>query len=165
MNGDTFFNIPEDGNWNSAWNLFWNNAKARERLSMGHPFQVFSCWNGATVFTAKPLIERKIKFRSPYENECYQGEPQLFCKDMWYFGYGRIAVVPSVNLEYTDDAARKIKSAKGYVSRWVKNEIDNGMPERIEWETPPSHTKCIPSYSNQSWVSWNEQLAEHDSAR
>jgi alpha-1,3-mannosyltransferase len=90
MNGDSFFEIPADGNWNSAWNLFWNNPTARDRLTSGLPFQVFSCWNGATAFTAKPLLERKIKFRSPYEHECRQGEPQLFYKEMWYHGHGKI---------------------------------------------------------------------------
>ncbi len=165
MNGDSFFNIPEDGNWNSAWNLFWNDPKAQARLHAGKPFQVFSCWNGATVFTAKPLLEGKIKFRSPYEHECYQGEPQLFCKDMWHHGYGKIAVIPSVNLEYSDEAAKKIKSAKGYVSRWVGNEGDNGMSARIEWETtPPPLIKCIATYPNQTWVPWDEQLVEHSSS-
>ena len=29
MMGDSFFNVPDDGNWNSAWNLFWNDPKAK----------------------------------------------------------------------------------------------------------------------------------------
>ena len=165
MNGDSFFNIPADGNWNSAWNLFWNNPTAKERLMAGKPFQVFSCWNGAAVFTAKPLIEHKIQFRAPREYECRQGEPQIFCKEMWYHGYGRIAVVPSVNLEYSDEAGKEIKSAKGYVSRWSEIEGD-GASTRIEWEEkPPSTIKCIPSYQNQTFVPWDEQLAEQDASQ
>lgn len=97
--GDSFFEIPSDGNWNSAWNLFWNEPTARHRFSAKQPFQVFSCWNGATAFTAKPFLENKIKFRGPKEGECMQGEPQLLCKDLWWHGYGKIAVVPTVNLE------------------------------------------------------------------
>ena len=31
MNGDSFFDIPLDGSWDSAWNLFWNNPKAQGR--------------------------------------------------------------------------------------------------------------------------------------
>lgn len=139
MNGDSFFDIPADGNWNSAWNLFWNNPTAKERLMVGKPFQVFSCWNGAAVFTAKPLIEKKIQFRAPREYECRQGEPQIFCKEMWYYGYGRIAVIPSVNLEYSDEAGKKIKSAKGYVSRWAETEVGDGVSAMIEWvKKPPS---------------------------
>jgi alpha-1,3-mannosyltransferase len=162
MNGDSFFNIPEDGNWDSAWNIFWNNPEARERLRSGKPFQVFSCWNGATAFTATPVLERKVKFRGAYKDECFSGEPELFCKDMWYTGYGKIAVVPSVNIEYSDEAAKKIKSLKGYVSRWVGTEGVNAL--KIKWEpSPPAQVKCIANFQNQYWVPWDEQLAEHGS--
>jgi hypothetical protein len=58
MTGDTFFEIPEDGNWNFAWNLFWNDPKSRQRLNSHKPFQVFSCWNGATAFTANALEDQ-----------------------------------------------------------------------------------------------------------
>ena len=162
MNGDSFFNIPEDGNWNSAWNLFWNNPEAQGRLHSGKPFQVFSCWNGATAFTAMPILERTIKFRSAYKDECFSGEPQLFCKDMWHSGYGKIAVVPSVNIEYGDEAAKKIKSLKGYVSRWVGAKGTNGLAQKIKWESsPPAQVKCITDYSKQYWVPWDEHLDEH----
>ncbi|MCJ1383396.1 hypothetical protein MMC17_006510 [Xylographa soralifera] len=160
MNGDSFFEIPEDGNWNSAWNIFWNNPKALANYNSYKPFQVFSCWNGATAFTAKPILEQTIKFRNSAEDECYQGEPELFCKDMWRRGYGKIMVIPAVNLEYTDKAATKIKVLKGYVSQYVNKDGDNDDDQstRIDWETdPPSLVKCIPqSYANQTWVPWNE---------
>ena len=160
MNGDTFFDIPEDGNWNSAWNLFWNNEYAKSRWITNRPFQVFSCWNGAVAFTAKPILERTISFRKPYKGECYQGEPQLFCKDLWNNGYKRIAVVPSINLEYNDNDARRIKEAKGYVQHFVGNEDQSA---RIQWQPePPSLVKCMPNYENQFWLPWDEQLAEHD---
>ncbi|RAR16233.1 glycosyltransferase family 69 protein [Stemphylium lycopersici] len=113
MTGDLFFDIPESGSWDNAWNLFWNDEKSHTRLAASKPFQVFSCWNGVTAFTAKPLMEKKIKFRAHNDGECYQGEPKLFAKDMWFHGYGKIAVVPSVNVEYSDDAAKKIKTLKG----------------------------------------------------
>lgn len=162
MNGDTFFNIPEDGNWNSAWNLFWNNPDAQKSLYAKRPFQVFSCWNGAVAFTAQPLLEQKIKFRSAYEDECPQGEPKIFCKEMWNLGYGKVAVVPSINLEYSDEAAKKIKSAKGYVSKWVDGQADSAQ---IQWEqSPPPLVRCIPSYEHQTWVPWNESLTEVDYA-
>ena len=158
MNGDSFFNIPADGNWNSAWNLFWNNPIAQHHQRAGQPFQVFSCWNGAVAFTAKPLLEGKLRFRSSRPDECFQGEPRIFAKDMWWGGYGKIAVVPSVNLEYSDEAARKIKALKGYVSEWVgagRSDVDM----RIEWEeTPPERVKCMPSYNNQTWRPWDEGL-------
>lgn len=154
MNGDSFFNIPPDGNWNSAWNLFWNNPQAQTRFNNHQPFQVFSCWNGAAVFTAKVL--EKVKFRSPYRNECFQGEPSLFCKDMWHYGYGKIAVVPSVNLEYSDEAAKRIKDLKKYVSDWVGREEGD---QHIEWEAkPPDQVKCMKDYVDQVWLPWDESL-------
>jgi alpha-1,3-mannosyltransferase len=160
MNGDSFFNIPEDGSWNSAWNLFWNDPETLVRYNAHKPLQVFSCWNGATAFTAKPLLEQKMKFRSKFGDECYQGEPQLFCKEMWHLGYGKIAVVPAVNLEYSDDAARKIKALKGYVSQWVDKDGDSDDPSmQIEWKTnPPTLIKCMSTYANQTWLPWNYQL-------
>ncbi|CAK7212869.1 hypothetical protein SBRCBS47491_001610 [Sporothrix bragantina] len=158
MNGDSFFEIPRDGNWNSAWNLFWNNEPARDSMNAHRPFQVFSCWNGAAVFTAKPIVDKTIQFRGPREGECKQGEPQLFCKDLWFHGYGKIAVVPSVNLEYSDDRAQQIKDLKGYTSRWTAAG-DAATDDKIEWQSsPPDIVKCIPSYEDQSFRPWNETL-------
>jgi alpha-1,3-mannosyltransferase len=158
MTGDTFFNIPEDGNWNSAWNIFWNDDKARQRLNTHRPFQVFACWNGATAFTAKPIIEKSIKFRGPTEKECYQGEPKLFCKDMWLHGYGKIAVVPSVNLVYKEDQGQKIKALKGFVSEMVESDAQDAEMQ-IQWESnPPSNVKCMPNYESQTWPAWDEGL-------
>jgi alpha-1,3-mannosyltransferase len=160
MNGDSFFDIPPDANWNSAWNLFWNNPETRQRFDSHKPFQVFSCWNGATVFTAKPLLEQKISFRSVVEGECIQGEPQLFCKELWKLGYGKIAVVPSVNIEYSDEAAKKMKDLKGYVSQWVDTDGEKDDPSiQIEWQaTPPALIRCLGSFRDQTWVPWDEYL-------
>ncbi|KAL8790821.1 MAG: hypothetical protein Q9213_000445 [Squamulea squamosa] len=155
MNGDSFFNIPPDGNWNSAWNLFWNNPEASEKLNAGKPFQVFSCWNGAVTFTAKPIVQQKIKFHSASDQECRQGEPKSFCKDLWMLGYGKIAVVPSVNLEHSDEGGKRIKSAKGYVSRYTDGGDED---DQIEWqEKPPEKVKCIPNYEHQDWRPWDEK--------
>jgi len=157
LDGDSFFEIPPDGNWNSAWNIFWNNPPTRSRYDAHLPFQVFSCWNGATVFTAAPILGSQISFRPPREGECVQGEPQLFCKDLWYHGYRRIAVVPSVNLEYSDERGRQIKDLKGYTSRWAGN-VDS-KAEAIEWrQNPPNKVKCMGTYANQFWQAWNETL-------
>jgi alpha-1,3-mannosyltransferase len=154
MTGDSFFDIPSDGSWNSAWNLFWNDPRAHQRFSDHQPFQVFACWNGAAVFAAKVL--EKISFRQSRENECYQGEPSLFCKDMWYHGFGRIAVVPSVNLEYSDEAGKKIKELKGFASDWVAKEEGEQL---IEWEVkPPERVKCMKTYEDQVWLPWDEGL-------
>ncbi|KAH8899759.1 alpha-1,3-mannosyltransferase CMT1 [Thozetella sp. PMI_491] len=157
MNGDSFFEIPPDGNWNSAWNLFWNNPPAQSSFNAHRPFQVFSCWNGAVVFTAKPLVEGQIRFRAPNKHECFQGEPQLFCKDMWFHGYGKIATIPTVNLAYSLESGKKIKQAKGYTSQWTREGA--AEEERIQWQIePPERVKCIPSYDAQVFKPWNSTL-------
>jgi alpha-1,3-mannosyltransferase len=159
MTGDTFFNIPEDGNWNSAWNLFWNDHDSRSNLEAGLPFQVFSCWNGIAAFTAQPFLQTKMEFRPANEKECFQGEPEIFCKDMWFHGYGKIAVVPSVNVGYSVEETKKLKDLKGHVSKWASVENDQ---RRIAWKNePPALVKCIPAgYDKQIFVPWNEGLAD-----
>ena len=162
LNGDLFFNIPDDPvSWDHAKDLFWNEPVARERLAAGVPFQVFACWNGAVTFKAAPVVDREVWFRAAKEGECFQGEPQLFCKDLWYKGYGKIAVVPSVNLEYTDEAGRRVKKEKGYVGEWVAEEREekNGTTLMVPWKLePPEMVKCMPMFDRQDWMPWNESL-------
>ncbi|KAF5969727.1 alpha-1 3-mannosyltransferase [Fusarium coicis] len=68
--GDCFFEVGSDGNWNSAWNLFWNAPDTRSRYDAQQPFQVFACWNGATAFTAAPLLHG-LRFRDTRKGECF----------------------------------------------------------------------------------------------
>ncbi|KAG5824055.1 hypothetical protein H9Q74_005854 [Fusarium xylarioides] len=153
--GDSFFEVGSDGNWNSAWNLFWNAPGTRSRYDAQQPFQVFACWNGATAFTAAPLLHG-LRFRDTRKGECFQGEPQLFCKDMWSRGFRKVAVVPSVNLEYSDEKAADIKKLKGYVSEVVERQEEDGA---IDWVyDPPQQVRCMPTWENQSWRAWNETL-------
>lgn len=161
INGDSFFDIPPDGNWNSAWNLFWNAAETHSRFESLRPFQVFSCWNGATAFSAKPLLQKIISFRGPNieAGECEQGEPQLFCKDLWFHGFNKIAVVPSVNLEYSVGKGKMIKKAKGFtVDNVAEKNIEGDI---IEWRAePPEKVKCMPNWENQFWQLWDETLSK-----
>jgi hypothetical protein len=47
----------------------WNLALSRKRYDEHKAFQVFACWIGAAVFSAKPLTESKIIFRKPIKVE------------------------------------------------------------------------------------------------
>ncbi|KAI9163794.1 Alpha-1,3-mannosyltransferase CMT1 [Paramyrothecium foliicola] len=142
IQGDTFFRIGNNGEWDLAWNLFPNNPDTKARLNHQLPFQVFACWNGATAFTAEPLLAG-LRFRqvNAAADECFQGEPELFCKDMWFWGYGKIAVIPSVNLEYTDKRGARVKIAKGYVNDIVKDHKQENS--KIEWQGPPQQVLYI----------------------
>jgi alpha-1,3-mannosyltransferase len=157
INGDTFWEIPPDGGWRFASNLFWNHPTSRQRYEEHKAFQVFACWNGAVVFSAKPLIKNEIRFRSSKPGECFSGEPRLFCKDLWMDGYSKIAVVPSVNLAYSDKSATKIKELHGYVSEAVKGEDVNNGSLKIVWDDkPPDQVKCMSDLKEQTWVPWNQ---------
>ncbi|KAJ2895703.1 Alpha-1,3-mannosyltransferase CMT1 [Zalerion maritima] len=157
IEGDSFFDIPPDGSWNDAWNLFWNNGDTKERFHLHKPFQVFSCWNGAVAFSSEAVTGKDaIKFRAHREGECHQGEPQMFCKDLWFHGLGRIAVIPTVNLEYSDHTGTLIKVEKGHTSQWTPYEDQN--LNQIEWvRDPPEMVRCMPGdYKKQEWRSWYE---------
>ncbi|KAI4168911.1 MAG: hypothetical protein LQ343_006033 [Gyalolechia ehrenbergii] len=155
MTGDTFFEIPPSGLWKYAKNILWDDAVAKRRLNANQPFQVFSCWNGMAVISAKPFVEKRIRFRRNHDGECYMGEPTLLCKDFWANGFGKILVVPSVWVAYSHNASVAIKRSQGFVEDHLKdNRLDSGLQEMVQWEEkPPSRIKCpIPSYANPQWV-------------
>ena len=156
MTGALFFEVPPNGSWDLARNLLSSDAESRQRLAQGQPFQVFSCWNGVAVFQAKPVMDSMVRFRSAERGECYLGEPLHFCKDLWKIGRGRIAVVPSVNVGYSDSDSEHIKTRRGSVSRWLSTERAVG-DNRITWKPfPPPLIKCVPRYTEQSWVRWDQ---------
>jgi alpha-1,3-mannosyltransferase len=164
MTGDSFFHIPESGSWDEALKLFWNDDLSRQRLDAGKPLQAFSCWNGGVVFDAA-VWHDGIRFRAREENECHQGEPQLFCKDLWFRGFGRIAVVPSVNVAYSDEDTIRIKKLKGTVEAWAEKESDGDVPLRIPWkDQAPVEVKCIDNWAHQFWRPWDEGLREDSNA-
>lgn len=109
------------------------------------------------MFTAKPLLEKIIKFGRSTHGEFLQDEPQVFCKDMWYLGYGKIATMPSVNVEYSSEAAKRLKELKelkGYVSHWVVNGDPGGMinRSRSSGKRSTSYDKVLPRAIDQSNV-------------
>ncbi|KKY20844.1 putative alpha-mannosyltransferase cmt1 [Phaeomoniella chlamydospora] len=158
IDGDTFFEVPQSLSYENANNLFFSSPLARSRFEAKQPIQVYSCWNGATILTAEPFMRNDVAFRASNEasGECFMGEPTLLAKDFWRNGYGRIAVVPSVNIGYNNPASSVIKKEKGTVelnlliaSEWEKK---NGIKEEINWEKPPKKIKCAPSWKKVSWV-------------
>lgn len=138
--------------------MFDKDPETKARFNEHLPFQVFSCWNGAVTFSAEPFLLDKVAFRAINPGECYSGEPELLCKDFWYKGYGKIAVVPSVSLEYTDESGMRVKASKGYTSEWVDVEYDERS--YINWNSnPPDQVKCLDVFESKEWRPWNETLA------
>ena len=66
--------------------------------------------------------------RGLLETECMQGEPQLLCKDLWRMGYGKIAAVPTVNLEYTIEMGRRLIKTGAIQQTWLERQILPKMP-------------------------------------
>ncbi|KAH8878591.1 family 69 glycosyltransferase [Thozetella sp. PMI_491] len=157
ITGDLFFDASPNMGWYKAASLFWNDPQSRQRYYAAKPVQVFSCWNGAAVFTAEPLVTQQIAFRAARDDlgECLGSETEIFCRDMWVNGYGKIAVIPSVNVGYTNYNSKRIKRERGYTAHPGRS----AQPEdRIYWKPPPAKVKCMPTLGKQSWHAWNETL-------
>ncbi|KAI5462809.1 alpha-1,3-mannosyltransferase CMT1 [Mariannaea sp. PMI_226] len=157
INGDAVFNTTKEMSWAHVRELFWNDPATLKRFSEYRPFQVFSCWNGGVTFRAQPMLDG-LRFRAPDlgAGECVQGEPQTFCKDLWFLGYGKIAMIPTVNFAYSNDGGRDIKGRLGFVSDRVRDQDLAG--DQIEWLGPPDQVKCIEPWSKQYWQTWNATL-------
>ncbi|KIW10462.1 hypothetical protein PV08_11426 [Exophiala spinifera] len=96
-NGDLVVEMPQPGAWDFVRNTFWNDPASKAGLDAKLPIQVYACWNGATIFTAKPLLEHK--------------DPLSTCGS---HGYGCTAVIPSVNLADSDEQGRVVKEVQVY---------------------------------------------------
>jgi alpha-1,3-mannosyltransferase len=88
------------------------------------------------------------------------GEPTLFCKDLWRKGYRKIQVVPSVNVAYTVQEARRAKAVRGRVADSVDQVVEAHHDALIQRQkTPPLAIKCFAVvkstvlWSVPSWVS------------
>ena len=153
ISGDTFFEIPQSSEWTFAANLFWNDPLSKQRFEAKQPFQVYACWNGVAIFRAKPIMDKEIEFRRSADGECHMGEPTLFCKDLWRKGYGKIQVVPSVNVAYSVKEGRSAKAVRGWVADAVDENVEAVHDDLVQWQiTPPAMVKCAGSWGTPSWV-------------
>ena len=150
--GETFWQIAQDGAWHFSANLFWADRPTRAKFQAHQPFQVYACWNGGAVIAAKPIMQRRIRFRRNVEGECYMGEPTLFAKDLWRLGIGRIQVVPTVNVGY-DNGTERARDVHGRVEDYLNMTSGALQTKRVEWqENPPSLVKCMPEFHEPYWV-------------
>ena len=153
ISGDTFFEIPQSSEWTFSKNLFWNDPISKRKFEAKEPFQVYACWNGMAVFRAKLIAQKEIEFRSSAQGECVMGEPTLFCKDLWRKGYGKIQVVPTVNVAYTVKEGRHAKEVQGRVGDSVVQDSETVSDALIPWQTtPPPMVKCAHFWAIPSWV-------------
>ena len=76
-------------------------SRDRMALSEGRPFQVFSCWGGAVAVSGAAVQQSGLRFRSGGPLECPASECEIFCRDLWSVGRGRILSVPAAQTFYS----------------------------------------------------------------
>lgn len=112
LGGDHLIESPQDSSTKSVQGLFWSDGRTQRRVTSHRPFQVYACWNGIATFNANIVLQENLRFQSADEDECYKGEPSLFCKGLWKRNHTRIQVVRSTDVSYNrQDCERARDSA------------------------------------------------------
>jgi alpha-1,3-mannosyltransferase len=99
-NGDLFYPIDNSW-WSPSSNLFPNSPTTKAAFDNLEPFPVFSTWNGMAVLSPTPFTKPyNTRFRrgNLAKGECAASECTLVCSDFWKAGWGRVQVVPSVQV-------------------------------------------------------------------
>ncbi|CAE6462568.1 unnamed protein product [Rhizoctonia solani] len=114
------------------------DAQDKVALERGDPFQVFSCWNGVTAFSASVFAPpTSLRFRTALNDpesedgvtdkasECY-----LSSVDLWKHGLGRVMIVPRVRVAYSLDVYEWDRTPVGY-------DPTQSTRPRVMWKTTP----------------------------
>jgi alpha-1,3-mannosyltransferase len=87
--------------WSPSEDLFFDSEDSEEHFEDLEPFQVYSSWNGLAVLDPKPFLPpHNVRFRrgDAARGECAASECSLIATDFWKAGYGRVQIVPSVQV-------------------------------------------------------------------
>ncbi|KAI0034270.1 cryptococcal mannosyltransferase 1-domain-containing protein [Vararia minispora EC-137] len=138
----------------------------RARIERWFPLQVFSCWNGATVFDAASFLPpNNIRFRVSHADLDANGvskdvtekasECFLSSVDLWKHGLGKILLVPKASVAYSyGDYETHRKD--GALSK-----KHNGSEELVEWVVDPPKEVAMQDFANwwgpERWAPWDEQ--------
>jgi alpha-1,3-mannosyltransferase len=143
--GDTFFEIPHDGAWTYAKDLFWSDPDARQRLEAYKPFQIYSCRGGMAALIAASFADDTVEFRASDPGECYMGEPTLLAKNLYRQGLGKFWLCLRL-MSHT--------LMRGYAGDHVdQSRLSLAQDEIVQWQSaPPPMVKCLPSFQQPSWT-------------
>ena len=94
---------------------FMTNKEAQDAFINGDLIRTFSCWNGVTVFSAKPFEDRVLYFRHGYRIR--QSECLLIHFDKYLMGFQKTIVNPNIAVTYTYEYYYK----NHYIYPWTKN--------------------------------------------
>ena len=106
-----------DGIYFRRYFPYMSNKEAQDAIINGELIRTFSCWNGATVFSAKPFEDRILYFRHGFKLR--QSECLLIHSDMHLMGFQKTLVNPNVAVAYTYSYYYK----NHYLYPWTKNLI------------------------------------------
>lgn len=98
--GDLFYPIDNSW-WSPSSNLFSTSPASKTAFDNLEPFPVFSTWNGMAIMSPTPFMRpHGVRFRrgDKQRGECSASECSLVCSDYWKAGFGRVQVVPSVQV-------------------------------------------------------------------
>ena len=106
-----------DGQYFRRYYPYMGNKEAQDAIINGELIRTFSCWNGITVFWAKPFEDRILYFRHGFKIR--QSECLLIHSDMHLMGFQKTLVNPNIAVAYTYEYYYK----NHYLYPWTKNLI------------------------------------------
>lgn len=142
---------------------FRGDPVGKARFEKGLPVQVYSCWNGISVFLPHPF-ELGIKFRTVQDGstECPASECSLLDKDLWNAGMGRIGIVPRVRVAYGFDVFDDIFQGQLEIDRGYYADSSKRKDEKIEWREGPENVVCygLPTFPGARHPGWKNPVWE-----
>ncbi|KAK1923656.1 cryptococcal mannosyltransferase 1-domain-containing protein [Papiliotrema laurentii] len=148
--GNLFYPI-KGRSWSPSEDLFFDSEDSEEHFEDLEPFQVYSSWNGLAVLDPKPFLPpHNVRFRrgDAARGECAASECSLIATDFWKAGYGRVQIVPSVQLAYTRHSAQQTRDE--LVKQQAELGWKDGVPPAkrditVAFTTkPPNKVRCHP---------------------
>jgi hypothetical protein len=142
---------------------FARHGPSSAAYGRAEPFQVTTCWNGMAAFRADAVVDKGLRFRRAVPLECAASECDLFCRDMWSVGFGRIVMVPrnkvAYSLQHFAMVRATLRAEGGAALRWSTAAVEIGW--RAE---APAMLECCPigNASAAHKVDWRECISELD---
>ncbi|KAF9511163.1 glycosyltransferase family 69 protein [Hydnum rufescens UP504] len=156
---------PEDGKEKPFSQPLLYDDEDRARFLANLPLQVFSCWNGATVFNAAAFFPpHNIRFRTARNDPDESGSPRsatdkasesyLMSVDLWKAKMGKILLVPRASVSYWPwDYYAYRKDAP-------LSDTFNDADEMVEWKLEPPPLVAMQDFARweevERWGAWDE---------
>ncbi len=123
--------------WIPSEDLFPTSPSSLSHYRSLQPFPVYSSWNGLAVLSPTPFLPpHNVRFRRSDHapGECAASECGLVAQDFWRVGFGRVQVVPSVQVgdNLTVTMMTELWLKLGYtekVAKQIRDELANTQSE------------------------------------